>query len=226
MRRNRMTVQRIKRRYRLKNTKKARIQAIVVLLGCIILLGGIIQAVKLLLPVTYIDARVTQIDGIPLYTDFLTPEWRGRTEELRRIKWLVIHETGNSAPGTDAAMHNKYLHNEDQKDIPLSWHYTVDDHQIYHHLPDSERGYHASDSGVNGGGNDCGIGIEICVNEDGDFDQAVDNAAHLAAKLLKQYHLSISDVKQHGDFTSKNCPEHLREGDNYKQFLKQIKKYM
>ena len=79
---------------------------------------------------------------------------------------------------------------------------------------------------MRGGGNDCGIGIEICVNADGNYEQAVDNTAHLAAELLNRYNLSISDVKQHGDFTSKNCPEHLREGDNYEQFLMKIKKYM
>lgn len=221
-----MTIRKIKNRYWLKNTKQARIQAVVILLGFIILLGGIIHTIKLLIPVSYLDASVSQIDGIPLYTDFLDPDWQGRTGEKRRIKWLVIHETGNPAEGADAAMHNRYLHSIEQKEIPLSWHYTVDDRQIYHHLPDSERGYHASDSGTNGGGNDCGIGIEICVNADGDFDQAVDNAAHLAAELLRRYHLSISDVKQHGDFTKKNCPEHLREGDNYELFLKKIKNYM
>ena len=221
-----MTVRKVKRRYRLKKTKRARIQAAIVLLGCLLLVGGLIHTVRLLLPPDYLDTSTTQIDGIPLYTDFLELDWQGRTGEKRRIKWLVIHETGNPAAGADAAMHNRYLHSEEQKDVPLSWHYTVDDHQIYHHLPDSERGYHASDSGTKGGGNDCGIGIEICVNADGDFDQAVDNAAHLAADLLKRYHLSISDVKQHGDFTSKNCPEHLREGDNYQQFLEKIKEYM
>lgn len=221
-----MAVRKVKRRYRLKKTKQARIQAAVMLLGCLILLGGIVQAIGLLLQPSYLDANTTEIDGIPLYTDFLENDWQGRTGEKHKIKWLVIHETGNPAAGADAAMHNRYLHSEEQKDVPLSWHYTVDDHQIYHHLPDSERGYHASDTEVRGGGNDCGIGIEICVNADGNYAQAVDNAAHLAAELLNRYHLSISDVKQHGDFTSKNCPEHLREGDNYEQFLMKIKKYM
>lgn len=213
-------------RYRLKKSRKARLQLAITILGCAILIGGFVHAVLLLLPPVYLDEHVSDIDGIPLYTDFLDEEWRGRTGESRRIKWLVIHETDNFAVGADAAMHNRYLHSEEQKDIPLSWHYTVDDHQIYHHLPDGERGYHASDSGTAGGGNDCGIGIEICVNADGDYAKAVDNAAHLAATLLKQYHLNLSAVKQHGDFTNKNCPERLREGDNYEQFLWKIKAYL
>lgn len=213
-------------RYRLKKGKKARVQLAVTLFGCAILIGGFVHMIVFLLAPVYLDGDVSDIDGIPLYTDFLDESWRGRTGEERRIKWLVIHETDNFAVGADAAMHNRYLHSEEQKEIPLSWHYTVDDHQIYHHLPDAERGYHASDSGVSGGGNDCGIGIEICVNADGDYTQAVDNAAHLAAELLNRYHLDISDVKQHGDFTNKNCPERLREGDHYQQFLLKIKEYL
>ena len=215
-----------RKRYRLKKIWKARFQAGITALGCLIILGGLLHTVWMLLPPDYLDAETADIDGIPLYTDYMDEDWRGRTGVKHRIKWLVIHETGNFAAGADAAMHNRYLHSEEQKNTPLSWHYTVDDRQIYHHLPDWEKGYHASDSGTKGGGNDCGIGIEICVNEDGDYQQAVDNAAYLAAELLNRYHLDISAVKQHGDFTQKNCPERLREGDHYEQFLQKIETYM
>ncbi len=221
-----MAARKRKRRYRLKKAWKAKLQAGIMIMGCLIILGGLVHTAMLLLPPDYLDGETSDIDGIPLYTDFLDESWRGRTGAKHRIKWLVIHETGNFAAGADAAMHNRYLHSKEQKNTPLSWHYTVDDHQIYHHLPDSEKGYHASDSGTKGGGNDCGIGIEICVNADGDYTKAVDNAARLAAELLNRYHLDISDVKQHGDFTSKNCPERLRQGDNYEQFLQKIKEYM
>jgi len=74
-----------------------------------------------------VDEQVTQIGSIPLYTDFLPDDYAGRTNIKRRIKWIVIHETGNTSNGSDAAMHNKYLHSEEQKDDFLSWHYTVDD---------------------------------------------------------------------------------------------------
>ena len=220
-----MAVHRNRRRYRRKRVRRIR-RWIAFGILCLLFLGILWKGSTFLWPLHGIDETTTSIDGIPLYTDFLDPQWRGRTGELRQIRWLVIHETGNTEAGADAAMHNRYLHSKEQKEIPLSWHYTVDDHQIYHHLPDAERGYHASDSSVKGGGNECGIGIEICVNADGDYDKAVDNAAHLAARLLKQYHLTISDVKQHGDFTSKNCPERLRQGDRYAQFLEKIKQYM
>lgn len=213
-------------RYRIKKGIKYKIQAAITLLGCLILLSGFVNVARMVVAPHYLGADTSYIDGIPVYTDYLDPDWRGRTEVHRRIRYLVIHETGNTEAGADAELHNRYLHSAEQKDTPLSWHYTVDDHQIYHHLPDDERGYHASDTSVDGGGNECGIGIEICVNADGDYDKAVDNTAHLAADLLKRYHLSLDDVKQHGDFTSKNCPEHLREGDNYAQFLEKIKTYM
>lgn len=202
--------------------------AILVIAGIflIFLLSRLIfHTLALLFPVELVDESVKEIAGIPLHTDFLPEDYAGRTGEQRRIKWLVIHETGNTAAGTDAEMHNRYLHSPEQKEIPLSWHYTVDDHQIYHHLPDDEKGYHASDSSVKGGGNECGIGIEICINEDGDFDKAVDHAAKLAAYLMQRYHLDLNDVKQHGDFTNKDCPAHLRQGDQYAQFLEKIKAY-
>lgn len=173
-----------------------------------------------------VDAQVTAIGDIPLYTDFLPVGYAGRTEQKRKIKWIVIHETGNPAAGTNAAMHNRFLHSPEQKEVSLSWHYTVDDREIYHHLPDDEWGYHASDSAVKDGGNACGIGIEICVNEDGNYEQAVDNTAQLVAFLLQRYRLSLEDVKQHGDFTNKNCPERLRDGDGYTEFLAKIQQYM
>lgn len=221
-----MTKRRRKKRYRLKKNIKARFQRVMIILGSLLLIGGLVHTAWMFLPPDYLDAETSDINGIPLYTDYMDEQWRGRTGAKHRIKWLVIHETGNFSAGADAAMHNRYLHSEEQKNTPLSWHYTVDDRQIYHHLPDGEKGYHASDSGTKGGGNDCGIGIEICVNADGDYEKAVDNAAQMAAELLNRYHLDISDVKQHGDFTSKNCPERLREGNNYEMFLDKIKAYM
>ena len=67
-----MTASRRKTRYRLKKTKKARIQAAITLAGIILILGGLLHAViSLLWPVHYLDATQSEIDGIPLYTDFL-----------------------------------------------------------------------------------------------------------------------------------------------------------
>lgn len=74
---------------------------------------------------------------------------------LREIKYLVIHETDNFSAGADASAHNSFIHqNANAEEGIVSWHYTVDDHEIYHHLPDSEPGYHAGDRMDEDGGNE------------------------------------------------------------------------
>lgn len=166
------------------------------------------------------------IGTIPVYTDFLPEDYAGYSHVERKVRWIVIHETDNYSASADAQAHNSYLHSTKQQNTALSWHYTVDDHEIYHHLPDNIAGYHASDGMQPKGGNESGIGIEICVNQGGDYQQAVDNAAQLTAYLLQSYRLSLDDVKQHYDFCGKDCPDRLRENDNWAQFLAQVQQYL
>lgn len=151
-----------------------------------------------------------------------------RPGDVRQKKWIVIHETGNSSKGADAKNHSTYLKNLAKANTTyVSWHYTVDDHEIYHHIPDNEIAYHASDGRVEGGGNMASIGIEICVNSDGNFDKARDNAAWLTAKLLKEHNLTIGAVKQHHDFApdGKNCPQTIRDKGLWNNFLQAVQKY-
>ena len=104
--------------------------------------------------------------------------------QTREIKYLVIHETDNFSGGADAAAHNSFIHqNADADNGIVSWHYTVDDHQIYHHLPDTETAYHAGDMMTEDGGNMNGIGIEMCVNEGGNYEQTLINTEKLCAQL-------------------------------------------
>lgn len=134
-----------------------------------------------------------EVYGVPVFTKLIDTNTSARTGEKRVIKYIVIHETDNFEKGVGAANHNNTS--------PTSWHYTVDDKEIYHHIPDDERANHVGDKE----GNDYGIGIELCVNEDGDFNQTFDNATKLVAYLLKSYNLDISAIKTHHDFTGKEC---------------------
>lgn len=100
-----------------------------------------------------------EIFGIPVHTELLPETLPARPGERRTIKYVVIHETGNTAEGSDAAGHSAYLLSGKSGDT--SWHYTVDDHQIYHHIPDDEIAWHAGDRRTRDGGNLCGIGVEL-----------------------------------------------------------------
>ena len=166
-----------------------------------------------------------EVLGVPVHTDYLPEGIEGRPGIQRQVKWVVIHETGNPAAGSNAAAHNTYIHKKAQTDS-LSWHYTVDESEIYHHLPDNEVAWHAGDKLTKNGGNLNGIGIEICINEDGNYDQAVDNAAKLTAYLLHYYKLGTDHIKQHGDFISKNCPEIMRNAGAFPAFVQKVQGYL
>mgnify|MGYP000357324664 CR=1 FL=1 len=162
------------------------------------------------------DAGLTYIEDIPVMTDFLPEGTRARPGQKREIKYLVIHETDNTGTGANAAAHNSFIHqNANAEEGIVSWHYTVDDHQIYQHLPDNEEAWHSGDRE----GNHSSIGIELCVNADGNFDQTMENAAKLTAFLLKEYDLTIDDVKQHYDFNGKDCPLIIRQEGRWDEFL-------
>lgn len=124
-------------------------------------------------------------------------------------KYVTIHETGNKAKGADAEAHGAYVRGDTAASSQVSWHYTVDDHAIVQHIPDGETAYHAGD-GANGPGNAQSIGIEICVNADGDFGQAQRNAAALVRLLMAEHCIPAANVKQHYDWSAKDCPQTIR----------------
>ncbi|GAK03134.1 N-acetylmuramoyl-L-alanine amidase CwlH precursor [Geomicrobium sp. JCM 19037] len=101
-------------------------------------------------------------------------------------------------------MHGRYVKGQDARNRSVSWHFTVDDREIRQHLPINERGWHS------GAGNIDSVGIEICVNADGNWQKAKANAQKLIAHLQS---LGISVITTHRQETGKNCPARLlREG--------------
>lgn len=130
--------------------------------------------------------------------------------------YITIHETGNKDAGAGAKNHANWLSNGANGEV--GYHYTVDDHEIYHHIPDNEKAWHAGDGG-SGTGNLHSIGIELCVNADGDFEQTKKNAAWLVAKLMEDYSIPIGNVVQHNHWSGKNCPQTIRETGAWDAFL-------
>jgi N-acetylmuramoyl-L-alanine amidase len=146
--------------------------------------------------------------------------------QLSGPKWITIHDTANTRAGAGALAHAAYLKGKQAVDLPVSWHFTVDDRQIVQHLPLSEMGWHAGD-GRNGSGNQSSIGIEICENEDGNRKIAEENAALLVANLLQKLVLDIKQVVQHNKWSGKNCPRVLRsKPDGWKQFLAAVEQIL
>lgn len=161
----------------------------------------------------------SDVYGTPVYTAIID-EGPARPMTKRKIKYIVIHETDNFIEGVGAHNHANFLsHNNTST---TSWHYTVDDHEIYHHIPDNEIAYHAGEKV----GNEYGIGIELCVNADGDFDKTFENGAKLVAYLIKEYDLDITALKTHHDFSGKDCPHQILSNNRLSEFQSKVEYYL
>lgn len=134
-------------------------------------------------------------------------------------KYITIHETANTSRGANAQAHANLQTNG----FSASWHYTVDDKLAIQSFPHNVRCWHSGDG--TGSGNFGSIGIEICVNSDGDFGKAVDNAAELVRKIMADEGIPIDNVVQHNRWSGKNCPTNLRNGSkgvNWVDFLRKV----
>jgi len=126
---------------------------------------------------------------------------------LNGKKYIVIHETANTRKGANANAHARLQASGNSRQA--SWHYQVDDREIIQSFSDNVQCWHAGNKYYNQNS----IGIEICVNSDGDFKKAVDNAIKLTKHLMDKYNISANNVIQHNQASGKNCPRHLRSGE-------------
>lgn len=123
--------------------------------------------------------------------------------------YITIHETANENKGADAQVHANLQSNLNPRNA--SWQYQVDDREVIQSFPDNIKCWAAGDG--NGPGNTQSIHIEICVNADGDFKKAIGNAAELVKVLMARHHIPISNVVQHNNWSGKDCPHFLRNGE-------------
>ena len=178
--------------------------------------------------------------NIPITQDFVPAGRRNRPvtypqsaayQKYMTPKFITIHNTGNPRPGASAKMHANWIKTGKDPtnpalDLLASWHFTVDDREIIQHLPLNENGWHAAD-GINGVGNRQSIGIEICEWAYEDYMRGEINAAWLTAKLLKEFNLPITAVKQHYDWSGKNCPSVIRKRKGgWEGFISEVNSFL
>lgn len=174
-----------------------------------------------------VNNSIENTTGIPLYKNYMIPETSShRTHYAMRPLYITIHTTDNTSKGADALSHAKLQYTGNVRSA--SWHYTVDNHSIYQSLPLNQQAGHAGDGVMPG--NSASIAIEICVNSDGHLYMAEKNAAKLATALLKQYNLSVDQLRMHHDWSGKECPRPMIEGQsgsmNWESFKKQVYNYL
>ena len=125
-----------------------------------------------------------------------------------KIKYIVIHDTGNKGVGADALAHFNYFNGGDRQS---SAHYFVDDKRVVEIIdPVRNRSWHCGDGkGKKGITNDNSIGVEMCVNVDGDYNKTISKTIELVKELQKKFDINDDYVVRHFDASGKNCPKSL-----------------
>ncbi len=124
-------------------------------------------------------------------------------------KIIVIHDTGNTSKGAGAMNHYKWINNNN--DLGRSAHVFVDSQMALQVIPFDRMSFH---TGVKYKDiierPDCknhnSIGIEFCVNEDGDLHQTLINLVDVVAQLQRKFNISIDNVITHYMSSGKQCP--------------------
>lgn len=143
---------------------------------------------------------------VKIHRDILSPRASNVPGRSMVPKFITVHNTANASRGANAKMHARYQKNG-SGGRKASWHYQVDDKEVWQSLEDNQQGWHAGDGG--GKGNTQSIGIEICENSDGDFNKAVANAQWLIKHLMDKHKIPLKNVVAHKHWSGKNCPRKL-----------------
>ena len=149
------------------------------------------------------------MQGIKINEKLIKYNFSKRTEG--KIKYIVIHDTGNTDKGAGADNHFLFFNGADRQS---SAHYFVDDKQILRVVKDSDKSWHCGDGrGLNGITNENSIGVEMCINSDGDFNKTYLNALKLTKYLMKKYNIPLENVVRHYDASRKICPNIWKENN-------------
>ena len=139
--------------------------------------------------------------------------------------YIVIHDTGNSSVGANSEMHYQYFNSGNKNS---SAHFFVDNTQILQLVEVKDKAWHVGDGGNKYGiSNGNSIGIELCINSDGNRDVMLNSTIELIGYLMNTYNISIDKVVRHFDASRKNCPQTMNNnGDwsDWNSFKDRVKK--
>ena len=145
------------------------------------------------------------------------------TKRTTPAKYIVIHTTGNPRKGADAEAHFRYWNGSK---VGQSADFVVDDTAALQ-INDYTMYYtwHCGDGkGKYGITNANSVGIEICINSDGDYSKAVENTIKLTRDLMKTLNIPAERVVRHYDASRKICPAEMAANDwaDWKEFKSRL----
>lgn len=172
----------------------------------------------------------------PINQRFITGHCRPY-RKLERVAAIIIHWTANTRRGAGAMANRNYFSSSPKtpegKLIYASAHFCVDSVSIVQCLPEDEVGYHVGSSrpykpdgirikGNSSSPNNVTIGIEMCVNEDGDFNITRAQTILLTRYLAQKYNITRQNILRHFDITGKDCPKMMLDNNIWNQFLDEV----
>ncbi|MGO1580329.1 MAG: peptidoglycan recognition protein family protein [Peptoniphilaceae bacterium] len=132
-----------------------------------------------------------------------------------KVRFIVVHDTGNPSRGANAMAHYKYFNGGNRR---ASAHFFVDDKEIVETVEVSLSAWHCGDGrGKYGIWNYNSIGVELCINSDSDFTKTKANALNLIRFLMKAYNIPKSNVIRHYDASRKICPRSM-SANNWREW--------
>ena len=137
------------------------------------------------------------------------------SRRLNEMRYIVVHDTGNPRRGAGALSHYRYFNGGYRA---ASAHFFVDDRNVVETVDPHLVSWHCGDGkGRYGITNSNSIGIEICINEDSDFEKAKAQARELIKFLCQTYRIPKKNVVRHYDASRKICPGRMAR-DNWKEW--------
>jgi probable enterotoxin D len=155
-----------------------------------------------------------------LRKDFISKNYK--KNQTITPEYIVIHETDNWSENADAEAHQYWWDNDPYANSSV--HFVVDDKETIQLLPLDAFAYHVGDN-INFSDirNHNSIGIEICVNKDGNYEISRKRAILLTKYLMKTLDMSSESVVRHKDASNKNCPSiMIREPELWEDFKNRL----
>lgn len=147
-----------------------------------------------------------------------------RVKRTGAIKYIVIHDTANRSKGADSDAHFNYFNGGNRNS---SADFFVDSEKILQ-VNDYIKYYTwqvGDGKGKYGITNQNSIGVEICINSDGDYDKAFLNVVELTKYLMKELGIPAERVIRHYDASRKVCPASMSANnwEKWEEFKELIK---
>lgn len=158
-------------------------------------------------------------------TMFITTNNKGATGK-NTPKYIVIHDTGNTKKSAGALNHYNWLQNNN--DLGRSAHVFVDSTRAIQVIPYTTPAYHigvryVEKPEVSDCTNANSIGVEFCINADGNLTQTLTNLVAVVRQLMTLFNIPVDNVITHHMSAGKNCPgTFMKNPSLYTDFKKQL----